>query len=170
MAVPPDDLIIVGKLGAAYGVRGWLKLHSSTDPIDNILSYRPWWLSRPKGWEEINISQGKAHGQSLIIHIQGCDDRNDVPLYTGANIAISRQLLPPLPAQQYYWTDLQGLTVFTINDELLGTVDHLLETGGNDVLVIKGERDRMIPFLQPQVIKQVDLDKGCIHVDWDPEF
>jgi 16S rRNA processing protein RimM len=89
---------------------------------------------------------------------------------TGCEIGITRDELPAAETGEYYWHDLQGLSVVTLAGESLGTVDHLIETGANDVLVVEGERERLIPFVMGQVVVHVDLDKGEIQVDWDKEF
>jgi 16S rRNA processing protein RimM len=167
---PPSDLLIIGKLGAAHGIQGWLKIHSFTVPIANIFLYQPWWLQDANGCGPVTVAEHRTHGQGLVLRIEGCDDRNTACLYTGATIAVSRQLLPALPADQYYWADLEGLRVETVDHRVLGTVDHLLSTHANDVLVVKGERERWIPFLRPHVVKHIDLANKILIVDWDSDF
>jgi 16S rRNA processing protein RimM len=106
----------------------------------------------------------------VIAHLAGCENRDQAQALMGCEIAIRRDQLPDAAPGEYYWRDLQGLTVVTIEGELLGTVDHLIETGANDVLVVKGDRERLIPFVLNQVIVNVDLDKQELRVDWDKDF
>ncbi len=165
-----QDRIIIGKIGSAYGIKGWVKVQSFTDPIDNILDYAPWYIFYQKQWQAIELMAGKPHGKGIIVQLQGCQDRNQAELYRGCEIAMGVEQLPPLDENEYYWNELIGLTVQTIEGTTLGTVDYLFTTGANDVLVLKGQKQRLIPFLQGQVVKKVDREKRLIIVHWDPEF
>ncbi len=170
---PPE--LIVGRISGVYGIKGWVRIHSFTEPADNLFGYRDWKIRRRDGWETIDIDDGREHGKGLIAHIVGVDDRNAAELLKGCDIAVPRELLPALEQDQYYWHQLEGLTVVTAG-QCLGKVDHLLETGANDVLVVKpcegsiDSRERLIPWVQGQYVKQVDLEAATIEVDWDPEF
>lgn len=174
MASLETDYIVVGKLGAPYGVRGWVKLQSFTEQIDNLLDYDPWYIglsSGPKrGWEIAAVTEAKTHGKGLVAKFKGCDDRDCAARMTGQEIAIRRDQLPPTEEGEYYWSDLEGLTVLTLDGVSLGVVDHLLETGANDVLVVKGDRERLIPYVTGPIVKSVDLAAGTMQVDWDPDF
>lgn len=114
--------------------------------------------------------EGRQHGKGVVAHLQDCDDRDQAQALMGHEIGIRRDQLPVTAPGEYYWSDLHGLKVITLDGEALGTVDHLIETGANDVLVVKGERERLIPFISEQVIISVDLDAGEIQVDWDKDF
>ncbi|MDT8384806.1 MAG: ribosome maturation factor RimM [Gammaproteobacteria bacterium] len=170
--------LVVGKIGAPYGVRGWLKLYSYTDPLDNLLDYDPWY-TRPinnkapatgdTGWDIAPVTEVKTHGKGLVAKFRGADDRDAAARLTGQEIAIRRDQLPPAAEGEYYWSDLQGLTVLTVEGIVLGVVDHLLETGANDVLVVKGDRERLIPYVLGPIVKAVDLHAGTLQVDWDPD-
>jgi 16S rRNA processing protein RimM len=104
------------------------------------------------------------------VQLAGYDDRDAAAVLSGTEIGVYRSQLPAPDTDEYYWSDLVGLQVLTTQDKLLGVVDHLIETGANDVLVIHGERECLVPFIRHQVIKSVDLDAGVIRVDWDPDF
>lgn len=162
--------IVVGRIGGPYGVRGWLRVFSLTEPKDNILTYRPWQLHLRGRWQTVDIMAGRQHGSELVIQIAHCVDREQAKEYTGAEIAIDRSQLQPLKPGEYYWQDLIGLTVMTTEDVVLGVIDHLLPTGSNDVLVVKGERQRLLPYLPGQVVVDIDLEQKIMRVDWDPEF
>lgn len=170
--VPRDnDIIHLGHINGLYGVKGWVKVYSETQPRDNILSYTPW-LIRQAGqeWQTLLVTDGRLQGKGVVAHLQGYDDREQARQLMGAEIAIYREQLAPLADDEYYWSDLQGLAVETVNGVSLGTVDYIFDTGANDVLVVSGDRERLIPFIQGQTIRKIDLQGGTIQVDWDPEF
>ena len=161
--------ITVGKFGAAYGIRGWLHLLSFTDPVDNIFNYAEWQVRHCDQWEILHLEQGKAHGKRLIVKIKEINDREAAREYTNDKIFIERDALPELSDDEHYWADLTGATVITQNGITLGIVKELLATGSNDVLVVAGERERLIPYTK-DVIVNIDKTKNEITVDWDPEF
>ena len=146
-----------------------MKVYSDTRPRQNILEYSPWYLQREGRWEARELLAGRRQGKTLVAHLEGCNDREAARQLMGATIAVRRSQLGT-GGEEYYWTDLEGLRVVTETGEELGVVDHLIETGSNDVLVVKGERERLIPWLPEQVIRSVDLEQGLLVVDWEPEF
>jgi 16S rRNA processing protein RimM len=162
--------VLLGRINGLYGIRGWVKIFSYTSPITNILNYSPWQLCIDGQWQTITVCEGKAHGKSIIARFESIDDRNKAARLLDANIAVTRSQLPQPPEDEYYWVDLIGLTVINREGVTLGKVDHLLKTGSNDVLVIQGERERLVPFLLKQVVLDVDLAQGVLHVDWDADF
>jgi 16S rRNA processing protein RimM len=170
MTAKEQDFIVVGKIGSPFGIKGWVKVFSYTDPEDNILRYKPWFIQQEGQWNSVSVNEGRIHGKVLVAHIESVDDRNSAEFLKGCDIAIRREQLPPAPSGEYYWIDLIGLRVINQQGIDLGVVDHMLETGANDVLVIKGDKERLIPFVMNEFIKSVDLDKQTIHVDWDVDF
>lgn len=162
--------LIIGRINGLYGVRGWVKVYSYTDPITNILAYRPWQLRQHGAWHSTNVQQGQAHGKGIIAQLEGCFDRDQAARLLGAEIAILREQLPPPPPDEYYWSDLIGLTVLNQAGQTLGVVTQLLETGAHDVLVVQGERERLIPFVLAHCVLAVDLTAQQIRVDWDADF
>ncbi len=164
-----SEWVIMGRISGLFGIQGWVKVYSHTSPLTNILDYSSWYLSHGDGWKEYQLQAGKAHGKGIIAQLQGYSDRDLASELVGADIAIPREQLPAAEDGSYYWKDLEGLLVRTTEGTDLGRVDHLLETGANDVMVVKGERERLLPFID-QVIFEVDLDGGVITVEWDPEF
>ena len=147
-----------------------MRVFSYTQPRDNIVHYRPWYLRRNGEWQEHELAEGRQHGKGVVVRLEGCDNRDKASLLIGTEIGVRRNQLPAAQPGEYYWSDLLGLEVRTLEGELLGTVDHLLETGANDVLVVKGEREHLIPFVMDQVVDVVDLERGEIRVDWDKDF
>jgi len=167
----PDRLVTLGRISGLHGVQGWVKIHSETRPRENILKYAPWYLRREGGWEAWQPLKGRTQGKTLVARLAGCNDREQARQLMGATIAVRRsQLGSAGGGEEYYWTDLEGLRVVTESGVELGRVDHLIETGSNDVLVVKGDRERLIPWLPEQVVRSVDLEGGLLTVDWDPEF
>ncbi|HEX2548399.1 MAG TPA: ribosome maturation factor RimM [Gammaproteobacteria bacterium] len=159
--------VVVGKVGSTYGVQGWLKIQSYTEWVDNILNFTPWYLEENNEWKAFTVTEGKLHGKGMIVKFAGWDTPEKSRLLSGKKIAIVRSQLPALEKDEYYWSDLEGLTVINQDGEVLGKVSYLISTGSNDVLVIKGEKEFAIPYLLPEVIKSIDLEKQVIHVDWE---
>lgn len=164
------DRVVIGKVNGVFGVRGQLKVFSYTDPRENIYRYDPWLIGSGDGWQTIKVVKGQQHGKGIIVSLEGCEDRDQAQALVGQQIAITRDQLPETEENEFYWSDLVGLAVVTSDGVELGRVDHLFETGSNDVLVVKGERQRLIPYIRDQVVENVDLEQGQMTVDWDPEF
>ncbi len=165
------ERVILGRIAGVYGVRGWVKVFSETKPKENIFSYSPWQINLNGAWQSVEVVEGKPHGKGLVAQLASYDDRERARQLVGAEIAVDKEQLPAAEEGEYYWADLVGLKVVTLDGTELGRVDHLLETGANDVLVVvESERERLIPFVQGRYIHQVDLQAGVIRVDWDPEF
>ncbi len=162
--------INVGRISGVFGVKGWFKVFSFTNPRENILSYSPWLLKKGGEIKQLDVIDGALHGKAVIAQLDGIIDRDQAAGCVGWDIFITHNQLPETTEGEYYWSDLVGLKVETVEGVQLGVVDSLLETGANDVLVVQGERERAIPFLQGQTIINIDLDAGTMIVDWDPEF
>jgi 16S rRNA processing protein RimM len=166
-----DRLLVMGHVAAPYGVKGWLHVTPYTEQQDGLLDYPSWYLRMQyRDWHEIRLVQGRVHGKGLVVQLEGCNGRDDASTWTGAEIGIYRSLLPATGEDEFYWSDLTGLKVITVTGKLLGQVDHLIETGSNDVLVVRGEQEHLVPYITGQVVKSVDLTAGEIRVDWDPDF
>jgi 16S rRNA processing protein RimM len=167
---PDERMVVLGRLSGLYGVQGWLKVHSDTEPREGIVRYPDWWVRQQGGWKRMRVEQGRRHGKGVVVKLEGIDDRDAAAKLLNAEVAVDRSELPDTAPGEFYWTDLEGLTVVCVDGTELGRVDHLIETGANDVLVVTGERERLIPYIPEQVIKQIDLEQGRMVVDWDPEF
>ena len=164
-------MVLMGRVLGAFGVRGEVKVESFSDPADTLLKYRPWTLRDPRGAERtLDGVRGRGTAKGVVASLPGVDDRDAADALRGTEILVPRDALPPPGKDEYYWVDLEGLRVVTLEGVDLGTVSHLMATGANDVLVVRGERERVLPFVQPQFVKAVDFDAGTITVDWDPEF
>jgi len=165
-----NDLIVLGRISGLFGVKGSVRVYSFTDPRDGVLHYNTWLVKRDDGWQKMTLAGGHRHGKGVIASLVGVEDREQARQLVGCDIALPRDRLPALPEGEYYWTDLEGLDVFTTEGVSLGKVSHLVETGANDVLVVRGDRERMIPMVLDRFVTKVDLSAGRIEVDWDPDF
>ncbi len=162
--------VIVGEIAGAFGVKGWVKVHSHTIPADNILGYSPWLLEDGGEAREFKVLSGRMHGASVVACLEGVDDRDKALRLRSRKIMVPRERFPPAEEGRYYWADLIGLRVRSVAGTDFGTVAEMMETGANDVIVVQGERERLIPFVIGQYVKEIDLEEGLMVVDWDPEF
>ena len=162
--------VVVGRISGLYGVRGWVKVFSYTDPRENIFKYSPWRLSHGGEELELVVADGRAQGRGLIAKIDGIDDRDVAAQFVGADIRVDRDRFGHESHDEYYWVDLEGMQVETGDGRALGTVEHLFATGANDVMVVTGDRRRLIPFVLDEVVSKVDRESRKIVVDWDPDF
>ncbi|MBT8082115.1 MAG: ribosome maturation factor RimM [Gammaproteobacteria bacterium] len=159
--------VVLGRISGLFGVRGWVKVYSYTEPREAVLDYGRWLLSDKDGWHEATVAEGQRHGKTVIARIEGYDDREQAAALIGAEIAVPRAALPEAGEDRYYWSDLEGLRVVHRDGTELGRVAYLLETGANDVMVVEGEQELLIPFVTDKVVLGVDIDKGEIEVDWE---
>lgn len=162
--------LLMGRITAPHGVQGWLKLHSYARPIGAIFDYRPWALRHRDAERVVVPVEWRAQGKGLAFRLADVGDRESAEALVGAEIWIPRDRLPRPKPGEFYWADLEGLAVVTTEGVALGRVSHLLETGANDVLVVQGDRERLVPFVMDRHVVSVDLDAGRIVVDWDPDF
>lgn len=167
--------VVMGRIGAPYGIKGWVKLISFTDPADNLLEYSRFWIADGAALREIEIDASRPQGDALVGHIKGCDVREEVRSYTGLDLMVAKEDLPELD-EGWYWHELEGLRVVNLDGEDLGVVDHLMATGANDVIVVRGDgasidrEERLLPYVEGQVVKEVDLEARVMRVDWGRDW
>ena len=168
--------VLVGRVSSPYGIKGWVKISSYTQPLDNILGYAPWQLRNSKSGKFVSVvelREGKVHGKGLIAKLSGIDDRDQAEALAGLEIIVPRSQFPQAEEGEYYWTDLEGLKVEAVDGTNIGRVEHMMEAGAADVMVVCGEGEGnsrlMIPFIRGDVILNVDLDAGIVQVDWEYE-
>jgi 16S rRNA processing protein RimM len=167
----PQGMILLGRVHGAFGVRGELKLESFTEPASAIFRYQPWALRDAQGHERtITQARGRETAKGLVATFPDVSDRDGAEALRGTEVYAPRSALPPPKPGEYYWVDLEGLRVVNLDGADFGVVSHLFSTGANDVLVARGDRERMIPFLEPDYIRSVDFDSGIVTVDWDADF
>ena len=159
-------MVVVGRFGAPYGVKGWLNVTSYTDPLDNLVSYRPWFVDRRGHWSELTVAQTRPHRGGFVAQIVGVEDRNAAQTFVGQAIGVPDSALPEVGENEFYWKDLVGLNVVDQSGAVLGQVSELMETGANDVIVVRTEGGEiLIPFVR-HVVMNVDLPGKRITVDW----
>ncbi len=165
-----QERVVVGRFGTAFGVGGWIRVHSFTHPRENLKQYKPWLVQKDSAWITLEIDGCKSHSASLIARIKGIRDRDSVRQFTGCILAVHEKTLPRPKAGEYYWRDLTGLKVLTANGKAFGRVDRLIDNNARHILVVKPDKQQkeiLIPWLPEQgVIQKVDLAKGEIVVDW----
>lgn len=165
-----SPMVVMGKIVAAQGLQGWVKVQTFTEYLDSLLEYDTWYVGNEQAWRPIQVLAADVHGKVLVAKLEGIADRTAAEKYKGLLIAVSRAELPEQEEDEYYWSDLLGLSVENLVGERFGTVDSLLETGANDVLVVKGEGgETLIPFIA-SVIRQVELKNKKIIVDWQTDY
>jgi len=178
---------LVGKINGLFGVQGWVKIFSHTQPRKNILSYQPWHIEIDGQWQTLDIVKGREQGKTIVAQLKDINDREQARSMIGVDLYIEKSQLPKLSEGEYYWEDLIGLEVVNQNNVILGKVSNLVDTGANNVLVINGEKEHpsskdrkehpsrghnkehWVPYIEPFLIS-VDLDKKQILVDWDENF
>jgi 16S rRNA processing protein RimM len=158
----------MGRISAPFGVKGWVKVEPYTAAARNLLDYRRWWVGGG-AWREFAVVSGRTHGRALLAKLAGCDDRDAAALLRGSAVAVPRAALPPVQPGEYYRVDLIGLRVVSTAGQDFGRLTRIVETGANDVLVVQGERERLIPFIA-EVVRDVDLAAGVMRVDWGADY
>jgi 16S rRNA processing protein RimM len=165
-----EEEVTLGYISGVHGLKGWVKVHSYTDPREAILDYQPWRLGAPGGVaQEVRIERGQPHGKTLIAALPGVGTAEAGRALVGQEIRVPRSALPDSGSDSWYWSDLIGLSVVNEEGIPLGTVKQMIETGANDVMVLEGERERLVPFVNELVVKVVDLEAREIRVDWHPD-
>ncbi len=165
------SIIIIGKIVGVHGIKGWLKILSFTRPRQNIFDYGPWLVKQSEEWQEVQLLEGKPRGKGLVASLEGISDRDEAMALVSSEIAIDRDQLPEPKEGEFYWHDLINMQVINQQNEVLGVVKELLETGANDVLVVGDDKQRyLIPYVQDVYIKDVDTEQGVIQVDWQSDY
>ena len=150
-----------------FGVRGWVKVFSYTEPREAVLKYKRLSIGREGEWQSAKVAEGQRHGKSVIVRFEGYDDRDQAAALVGFDIVAKRSDLPEPESGHYYWSDLEGMLVVHRDGRELGKVRSLLETGAHDVMIVAGEQERLIPFVMDEIVINVDLDEKRIDVDWE---
>jgi 16S rRNA processing protein RimM len=171
----PDRPVVLGHVSGLFGVKGWIKVYSYTRPAANLIGYEDWLIGRQDAWRPFRVIDAREQGKTLIAQIApGAEsplaDRDAAAALIDFEIAVERDQLPEPEPGEYYWFDLVGLDVVNRDGTELGRVKAMMETGANDVLVLQGDRERLVPFVVGEIIDEVDLEAGRIVADWDPEF
>lgn len=162
--------VCVGRIAGVFGVKGWVRVESFTDPPENIFKYTPWRLQGQSEVQTLSVAEGRRHGKGVVVRLETVGDRDAAAELSGIDLYVERAQLPAAANGQYYWTDLEGLKVVTTDGTTLGTVNSMIATGANDVLVVCGNSRILIPFIVGDTVQSVDFETGTITVAWDPAF
>jgi len=177
-SAPANKPIVIGKISGVFGIHGWVKVFSHTEPRNNILQYNPWLLKHKNAWQSVDFIKGRKQGKTLVAQLKGIDDPDKAHALIGCEIGIDQTQLKELADDDYYWRDLQGLKVVELNGEYLGNVSSMMATGANDVMVVKltsekaklkDTKEILIPYID-SAVKKISLEDGLIEVDWDEDF
>lgn len=162
-------MVVMGQIVAPYGIKGWIKVRAFTGRLDALLDYPSWWVGKEGDWRECEVLEAHVQGKTVVAEIEGCSSRNESERMKGVQIAVPRDMLPAAGENEYYWNDLIGLEVFNLEGEKFGKVESILETGANDVLVVKNGNEHLIPFIG-QYVHEVDLENKRVLVDWKADY
>lgn len=172
-----QEPVVLGKLGSSHGIKGWLKITTYTDSVEGIFDYSPWLIKEQGEWREVKVLQWRFQGKAVVASLEGVETRDQAQMLTNCEIAVTPQQMETLPEDEFYWRDLIGCEVVNTKGYNMGKVQEIVETGSNDVLLVKanakdgfGKAERMIPFVTEQFIIEVNLTEKQITVDWDPDF
>lgn len=160
----------LGRISGVHGIKGWVKVQSYTEPRENVVHFGAWILEQRGNRRRVGIEASRSQARSVLVKLDGVDDRDAALELIGATIAVERNALPPCAPGEYYWADLEGLTVRNVAGVVLGTIDHLAATAAHDMLVIEGDEPRLIPFVVGRIVRRIDLEAGVVIVDWDLSY
>ncbi|QCI21112.1 ribosome maturation factor RimM [Buchnera aphidicola (Hyperomyzus lactucae)] len=168
----PFKPLLIGKVGKAYGILGWISVFSFTEKEEKIFKYLPWFFYKEKKWTKVQINNWKKHKNNFIVQIKGISDRSKARKVTNSDILISKHKLPSLKKNEYYWNDIINYEVFNVDKHYLGKVTSLIRTKNNDILIIKNSLEKfnkniLIPFIENQIIKNIDTHYKYITVQWN---
>ena len=172
MALTPhldEKKLLVGKINGFFGIQGWVKIFSYTEPRRNILKYQPWYFIDNGTYKVIKMTTGREQSKTIVAHVKGIENRDQAGQLIGKGLYIDKDQLPELDDDEHYWHELDGFRVINNNGVDLGIVDYLVDTGSNSVLVTKGDKEHWIPYFEPYLVS-VDKENGVISVDWDENF
>jgi 16S rRNA processing protein RimM len=166
-----NDLVIMGRIVAPYGVFGWLKVLPDTEQVDGLFDYSTWWIGKDNDWRELKVEDAKIHNDVIVVKLQGISERDGAFACKGKQVAVPRAALPKPGKNEYYWADLIGLQVKNLQAVDFGNISDVFATGANDVIVAKSDegQERLIPFIDGAII-EVDMVAKTMLVDWDADF
>lgn len=166
-------MILIAHIGAPFGIQGFVKINSYTDPFDQLLHYQPWFIKIDDAYQPVVVDKVKIQNDHIVVRFKDCHDRTQASRYTNTALYIPRDALPALATDEYYLSDLEGLNIYQIDGSFMGTVQWIMRTGANDVLVVwdvERNKEHLIPFLLNDTIITIDLKQRIAHVNWDPDF
>jgi 16S rRNA processing protein RimM len=167
--LPPERLVVMGRVVAPFGVKGWMKVQSFAAEPGALPAQSRWWLHLRDGWKEFSVPEARVHGVGVVAKVEGFETPEAVAALGRVDVAVPRDSLPPAPEGEYYWFDLVGVRVENLSGETLGVVATVMDNGAQSVLEVEGDRRQLIPFVDP-ILRRVDLGTGVIVVDWGSDY
>jgi 16S rRNA processing protein RimM len=164
-----DRIVVLGKVASPFGVRGWVKINSFTEPLDNILDYPTLQLGSAGKWQPIRVEEGRMTGKGVLAKLAGIESPEEARTRVGLELGVWRSELPQPAPGEYYWSDLEGLDVVNASGAPLGRIDHFRSTPTGAVVIVRGEQEHWIPFVKDRIVK-VDLDAARVVLDWSPDW
>ena len=161
--------MVLGRIAGTFGVKGWIKVRSFTEPVENILGYELWLVGREGQWQPATVEEARVTDKGVLAKLEGLESPEEARLKVGLEIGVWRSQMPPPEPGEYYLSDLEGADAFGASGELLGKVDHFRSTPGGTVVVIRGEQEHWIPFVKERILK-VELDARRITLDWAADW
>ncbi len=173
-----SSYVIVAKVIGVHGIKGHVKILSFTEPPENIIDFKRFFILSGQNWQHLDISDFQIKGQNIVAILNNIRDRDEARIFNGRSIAVLREDLPKIDNEQegYYWVDLEGLAVYNRDNKLLGHVDSVFNTGANDILAVDpdsrvdDEKQILIPYILNKYILSVDLENKKITVDWEEDW
>lgn len=162
-------MVVLGRIVAPYGIKGWIKIQPFTEAVGTLLDHTEWWLSEAGDWRAVEPESGRVHGATILAKFPGIETPEQAVRLKGTEVGIPRSALPPVAEDEFYWTDLEGMQVANTDGVALGEVDSLMDNGVHGILVVRGDRERLIPFVPAYVI-EVDREGRRILVDWGADY
>lgn len=173
----PDasELIKIATLKKPYGIKGWLWVFSETDNRADVFKMSPWWMKTATGFKPLTVANWREQGAGLVASFVEIPDRNVAETMNGTTVWVHKDNLPTLDEDEYYWSDLVGLTVINEQGENLGVIKEMFETGAHAIISVKPTADsldkeeRLIPWHSDVVLK-VDLVAQVMNVAWGSDY
>lgn len=162
--------VVIGRFGRPHGIKGFVTIHSFTDPPENVLKYTTWYAHIQQQWQPLKLLAIEVHHKAIIAQVEGYPERESVAKLTNVDIAIKLEQLEELKPGEYYWHQLIGMKVCNKEGHSFGQVTEIMATGSNDVLVVQGEKRVLIPYLLGVYVLNIDSSQQIITVDWDMDF
>ena len=173
--IAADELMLIATLKKPYGIKGWLWVFSETEDHAAIFAMPNWQIKTATGFKPLTVKEWRKQGAGLVACFHEIPDRNTAERMNGTTVWADKCHLPTLADDEYYWADLVGLAVVNTQNDCLGVIKNLFETGANDVMTIApaessvDNEERLIPW-HKSVVKNIDLATQTMIVDWDSDF
>ena len=164
-------MVVLGKIAGTFGVLGWVKVNSYTDPLDNLVRYRVWQLRKGVDWTAVRLAEARITGKGVLAKLEGVDTPEAARVLVGTELGVWRHELPSPAPGEYYLSDLEGLDVVNTSGEPLGVIDHFRSTPSATVAVVRreGRAEQWVPFVKERIVR-IDLAAKQVVLDWPADL